>query len=82
MRTIEHWIDGKATALSSTRTAPVFNPATGARQAEVVLASKQDVDAAVEAAKQAFDGWSQASLSHRVKAVSYTHLTLPTIYSV
>ena len=29
MRTIEHWIGGKATAGASTRTAPVFNPATG-----------------------------------------------------
>jgi len=69
VKTIEHWIDGKTTALSSTRTAPVFNPATGARQADVVLASKADVDATVQAARQAFDGWSQASLSQRVKVL-------------
>jgi malonate-semialdehyde dehydrogenase (acetylating) / methylmalonate-semialdehyde dehydrogenase len=69
MRTIEHWIDGKATAGSSTRTAPVFNPATGAQQAEVMLASKSDVDTAVEAARRASESWSQASLSQRAKVL-------------
>jgi hypothetical protein len=29
VRTIEHWIDRKCSALRSTRTTPVFNPATG-----------------------------------------------------
>ena len=33
MRTIEHWIGGSATPGSSTRTAPVCNPATGEQQA-------------------------------------------------
>ncbi|PZS13543.1 MAG: methylmalonate-semialdehyde dehydrogenase (CoA acylating) [Pseudonocardiales bacterium] len=67
--TIEHWIGGKATAASSTRTAPVFNPASGTRRAEVLLASKADVDMALDTAKQAFDSWSQASLSQRVKVL-------------
>ena len=39
MRTIEHWIAGKPSSGTSDRTAPVFNPATGAQQAEVLLAS-------------------------------------------
>ncbi|MEP7180252.1 MAG: CoA-acylating methylmalonate-semialdehyde dehydrogenase, partial [Pseudonocardiales bacterium] len=69
MRTIEHWIDGKTTAAASTRTAPVFNPATGAQQAEVLLAGQADVDAAVRAANQAFENWSQASLSQRSKVL-------------
>ncbi|MDT4975843.1 MAG: malonate-semialdehyde dehydrogenase (acetylating) / methylmalonate-semialdehyde dehydrogenase [Pseudonocardiales bacterium] len=69
MKTIDHWIGGKATAASSTRTAPVFNPATGAQQAEVLLASKADVDLAVGAATQAFESWSQASLSQRAKVL-------------
>lgn len=38
MSTIKHWINATATAATSTRTAPVFNPATGAAQAEVLLA--------------------------------------------
>ena len=41
MKTIEHWIDGKQTAASSDRTAPVFNPATGEQQAQVLLAGRR-----------------------------------------
>ena len=55
MRTIEHWIDGAGTAGAATRHAPVWNPATGAQQAEVVLAEPADVDAAVAAATAAVD---------------------------
>ena len=69
MRTIEHWIGGKATPGSSTRTAPVFNPATGEQQAEVVLASQRDVADAVAAADTAFEEWSQTSLSKRTKVL-------------
>jgi malonate-semialdehyde dehydrogenase (acetylating)/methylmalonate-semialdehyde dehydrogenase len=67
MATIEHWIDGEFTAGSGGRRAPVFNPATGRRQHEVVLATEADVDAAVSAARVAFESWSQASLSKRTK---------------
>jgi malonate-semialdehyde dehydrogenase (acetylating)/methylmalonate-semialdehyde dehydrogenase len=67
--TIEHWIGGSATGGAGSRRAPVFNPATGARQHEVVLAETADVDAAVAAAKTAFGSWSQASLSKRSKVL-------------
>ncbi|WP_375498595.1 CoA-acylating methylmalonate-semialdehyde dehydrogenase [uncultured Jatrophihabitans sp.] len=69
MPTIEHWIAGKPTALGSTRNAPVFNPATGQQSGEVLLASKADVDDAVAAAREAFVGWSQASLTARTKVL-------------
>ncbi len=65
MRTIEHWIGGKSTAGSSTRRSPVYNPATGQVQAEVVLASQDDVDTAVAVAGAAFEEWAQSSLSRR-----------------
>jgi len=67
--TIEHWIGGSATAGASTRRGAVYNPATGAVQAEVLLAEVSDVDAAVAAAKEAFGEWSQASLSKRTKTL-------------
>jgi len=67
MRTIEHWIAGKATSGSSDRTSAVYNPATGAQQAEVVLGSRGDVEAAIAAAKDAFPHWSQESISKRTK---------------
>jgi len=67
MRTVEHWIGGKTTAGTSIRTAPVWQPATGAQQAQVVLGSTADVDEAVRTAAAAFDEWSQVSLSRRAK---------------
>ena len=65
VRTIEHRIAGRATARDSHRTAPVWDPATGEQQAEVLLAEPSDVDAAVAAAKAAFETWGDVSLSRR-----------------
>ncbi len=77
MRTIEHWIGGATTAGTSSRTAPVFNPATGEQQAQVVLAARADVDAAVGSAKKAFDTWGQSSLSQRTKVLfAFRELTV------
>jgi malonate-semialdehyde dehydrogenase (acetylating)/methylmalonate-semialdehyde dehydrogenase len=65
VRTIQHWIDGAETTGSGSRRGPVFNPATGEQQAEVVLAEQSDVDRAVATAAAAFESWSQSSLSRR-----------------
>ena len=62
---ISHWIDGRESAGTSGRTAPVFNPATGAQTGEVDLASASEVDAAVARAAEAARTWRQASLSRR-----------------
>jgi malonate-semialdehyde dehydrogenase (acetylating) / methylmalonate-semialdehyde dehydrogenase len=67
LRTITHWIGGKPATGSSDRTSPVWNPATGEQQAEVALASVDDVDSAVRTAKAAFESWGQSSLSQRTK---------------
>jgi malonate-semialdehyde dehydrogenase (acetylating) / methylmalonate-semialdehyde dehydrogenase len=69
MRTIEHWIGGKPTSGTPSGTAPVWDPATGLQQAEVVLGSAVDVDEAVHVAAAAFEEWSQASLSRRAKVL-------------
>jgi malonate-semialdehyde dehydrogenase (acetylating)/methylmalonate-semialdehyde dehydrogenase len=68
-RTIRHRIGGEETSGNSTRTAPVYDPATGEVQAEVVLAEPADVDAAVAAARAAFEEWSEASVSRRAKVM-------------
>ena len=65
MKSITHWIGGAATSGSSTRTGPVWNPATGRQQAEVLLAEPADVQHAVEVAAKAFEEWGEASLSRR-----------------
>jgi malonate-semialdehyde dehydrogenase (acetylating)/methylmalonate-semialdehyde dehydrogenase len=58
MNLIEHFIDGKVVSGSSDRKGKVFNPATGKQESEVRLASKSDLDLAVEKAKKAFESWS------------------------
>ena len=68
-RTIRHRIGGEETSGASSRTSPVYDPATGEVQAEVLLAEPGDVDAAVAAAREAFAEWSQASLSRRAKII-------------
>jgi malonate-semialdehyde dehydrogenase (acetylating)/methylmalonate-semialdehyde dehydrogenase len=69
MRTIEHWIGGRSTSGNPTATAPVWDPATGTQQAEVVLGSAADVADAVRVAAAAFEEWSQSSLSRRAKVL-------------
>ncbi|WP_409495505.1 CoA-acylating methylmalonate-semialdehyde dehydrogenase [Amycolatopsis sp. cmx-11-12] len=69
MKTIDHWINGTATTAGSTRTAPVYDPAVGRPQAEVLLAEPSDVDTAVAAAGKAFESWGDSSLSQRTKVM-------------
>jgi malonate-semialdehyde dehydrogenase (acetylating)/methylmalonate-semialdehyde dehydrogenase len=69
VRTLEHWIGGTTTSGTSTRTAPIWNPAEGERSGQVVLGSAQDVDSAVRSSREAFEDWSQASLSKRSKVL-------------
>ena len=67
--TITHWIGGKPSEGSSTRTAEVTDPATGAVTARVLLAGPEDVEAAVAAAREAFAEWSQVSLTRRTQVL-------------
>jgi malonate-semialdehyde dehydrogenase (acetylating)/methylmalonate-semialdehyde dehydrogenase len=68
-RTIEHVIGGSPTAGRSTRTSVVWDPATGRRQAQVLLAEPADVDDAVQAAKRALPGWASAPLARRSRVM-------------
>ncbi|WP_068115956.1 aldehyde dehydrogenase family protein [Tropicimonas marinistellae] len=49
------FIDGALTEGAASDTQPVFEPSTGARLSEVLLGTSDDVDAAVAAARRAFD---------------------------
>jgi len=69
MNLIEHFIDGKITKGSSKKTSKIFNPATGEQSAEVNLASKVDVDLAVQKAKQAFSDWSKKPPAQRARVI-------------
>ena len=69
MNSIEHFIGGKITKGSSKKTSKVFNPATGEQTAEVNLASKTDVDLAIEKAKNAFIDWSRKPPIQRARVI-------------
>ncbi len=69
MNSIEHFIDGKITKGLSKKTSKVFNPATGEQTAKVNLASKTDVDLAVEKAKKAFEEWSKKPPMQRARVI-------------
>ncbi|YCK41540.1 CoA-acylating methylmalonate-semialdehyde dehydrogenase [Actinomadura sp. ATCC 39365] len=68
MKSVTHWING-APADGDSRTAEIFNPATGEVSGHVRLASAADVDAAVAAAVAAFPAWRDASLVKRAQVL-------------
>ena len=70
LRTIQHRIGGAETPGSSTRTAPVFDPATGAQQAEVVLADAHGRRRRGPGrASTAFETWGDVSVTRRARVM-------------
>ncbi|MDT3397828.1 CoA-acylating methylmalonate-semialdehyde dehydrogenase [Streptomyces sp. B1866] len=65
MKTVNHWIGGRAAEGASGRYGPVYDPATGEQTTRVAFASDGEVDAAVAAARDAYASWSTASLAAR-----------------
>ncbi len=66
---IPHFIDGRRSSLASTRTADVYNPSTGAVQAQVLLASVDDVDTAVASAVAAQREWGAWNPQKRARVL-------------
>jgi malonate-semialdehyde dehydrogenase (acetylating) / methylmalonate-semialdehyde dehydrogenase len=64
---ISHWIGGRTVEGTSGRSGPVYNPAKGIQSGEVDFASVEDVDRAVQAAKDAFPAWRALSLSRKTE---------------
>jgi len=69
MKTIMNWIDGQAVAGQGKRRLPVWDPATGEQQAEVVASTAAETIAAVASALAAQPGWRAASLSRRAEVM-------------
>jgi len=67
---LRHWIGGQLTAGSSTRRQAVFNPATGAVSRQVLLATADDVNAAVAAAKAAQPAWGEMPPIRRARVLN------------
>ena len=66
---IPHFINGERTTAGSTRTADVLNPSTGEVQAQVMLASAADVDAAVAVAVEAQKVWAAFNPQRRARVL-------------
>lgn len=62
---VGHWIANERVDVRGPRTSPVHDPATGARTADVALASADEVDRAVAVAREAFPAWRDTSLAKR-----------------
>ena len=66
---IAHHINGAVANGSSTRSQPVYNPATGAVTGHVSLANVADVNAAVAAAQKAFPAWADTPPLRRARVI-------------
>ncbi len=64
---INHWINGELQPSTSERYGDVFNPATGEVSASVSMGNSDDLNKAVEAASEAFETWSQTSVTKRAQ---------------
>ena len=67
--TIQHYIGGARVDGASGRSADVFNPATGEVQAQVPLANADEMNRAVEVAKQAQPGWAAVNPQKRARVM-------------
>ena len=69
MKEIHHWIDGKEYKGTSGRFSDVFNPATGEVQARLSLATKAELDHAVERAAEAQVKWGATNPQRRARVM-------------
>ncbi|MGG1312718.1 MULTISPECIES: CoA-acylating methylmalonate-semialdehyde dehydrogenase [Cohnella] len=66
---LKNWIAGRWVDAQTDRTEPVYNPATEEVLASVPLSTKEDVDRAVAAAKEAFKAWSRTPVPRRARVL-------------
>ena len=69
MRQIHHFIDGAPAASASGRTGEVFNPNTGAVQAQVGLGTPDELELAVQAALRAQPAWAAVNPQRRARVM-------------
>jgi acyl-CoA reductase-like NAD-dependent aldehyde dehydrogenase len=68
-RVLQNFVNGKFTDASDGRTSDVIDPSTGEVYAQAPISSRQDVDAAMQAAANAFEGWRDSTPSERSLAL-------------
>jgi len=65
--TLKNFIGGKWVDSKSTKTEPVYNPATGEVLAYVPISTAEDVEDAVAAASEAFETWKNVPVPRRAR---------------
>jgi betaine-aldehyde dehydrogenase len=68
-RALQNFVNGTYTDASDGRTSDVIDPSTGEVYAQAPISSAKDVDAAMQAAANAFDGWRDCTPSERSLAL-------------
>ncbi|WP_277614109.1 MULTISPECIES: CoA-acylating methylmalonate-semialdehyde dehydrogenase [Kaistia] len=69
LNTIPNLVDGKPSLSASTRSQPVYNPATGEPVATLPLSTSAELDAAVASAKAAFPAWADTPPMKRARVM-------------
>ncbi|MEP7241350.1 MAG: CoA-acylating methylmalonate-semialdehyde dehydrogenase, partial [Devosia sp.] len=69
MLTLDNAIGGKLVRSTSTRTQPIYNPATGEQSGILPLSTLDEVNAAVAAAKKAFPAWAATTPMKRARVM-------------
>ena len=67
---LTHFVGGEHIAGHSDRFGDVFNPSLGRKSGEVPLASKSEVEAAIEVAEAAFPAWGATSVLQRSRIMA------------
>ena len=68
MQNIGHLIDGERVWVDGP-TAPVFDPATGEESGRVAMGGADEIDRAVDAAKDALDAWASMAIVRRARVM-------------
>ena len=65
-----HYVNGEKITASGSRFGDIFNPTLGVKSAEVPLASKSEVEAAIAVAEAAFPAWATTSVLKRSRVMT------------
>ena len=65
MKLVPHWINGSAVQSKSGREGQVFDPALGQQTKSVGFANQAEINQTIAAAKAAFPGWRDTSVTKR-----------------
>ncbi|MCA6111205.1 CoA-acylating methylmalonate-semialdehyde dehydrogenase [Bradyrhizobium cenepequi] len=69
-KTISNFIDGEVASSKSSRSSPIYNPATGEQSGTLGFSSAEEVRSAVAAAQKAFPAWANTPPLRRARILN------------